>query len=313
MNGSQHNNVMNTPIYPIVAICVATYKRPELLINCLNAIMQLDRSDKHETIVIVVDNDKNGTARRVVEQIKDTSKYNLFYAVEKSRGLASARNRLIKEAIKHKAEFIGFIDDDEFPHPKWLTSHLATIQEYNIDIVTGPVISTFETKPMNNIKIKAKHPTGYIPRNIAANNVMFKKDLVAKSEIIFNTDFNFIGGEDFDFFDRATKKGFSKIWNADAIVYETIPEERRTKKYLFFRHFTGAINNVVYYKAKKNVLLAWPHFLIKASGKFLGAFIDLILFIFTFDKYKLEKSIVKFASTFGYLCGLLNIIVERYR
>lgn len=304
---------MNTSVDPIVAICVATYKRPVLLSNCIRAIMQLEMPDKYQVIVIVADNDKEETGRDIVENTDDSNKYKLFYVVETTRGIASARNRLLTEAINHNAEVIGFVDDDEFPHPNWLTSHLTTLQKYDVDIVAGPVISTYEIRPTNNINIKTKNPTGFIPRNIAAGNVMFKTTLVIKDQLEFNTYYNFIGGEDFDFFDRAIKKGYSKVWNADAIVYETIPEERRTKKYLFFRHFTGAINNVVYYKAKKNALLAWPHFLIKASGKFVGAFIDLILFIFILNKNKLEKSIIKLASAVGYISGLLNIIVERYR
>ena len=304
---------MDTSTYPVIAICVATYKRPELLINCIKSIMQLEAPEEYKVIVIVVDNDNVETARDIVENVKNSSKYNIIYVVEAIRGIASARNRLLGEAIKHDAEFIGFIDDDEFPHSNWLTSHITTLHKYDVDIVAGPVIPTFETTPSNDIKIDIKHSTGHIPRNIAAGNVMFKTILVVKDKLKFNTYYNFIGGEDFDFFDQADNRGYSKVWNADAIIYETIPEDRRTKKYLFFRHFTGAINNVVYYKSKKNTLSAWPHFLIKAFGKFVGAFIDLILFIFTLNKGKLDKSIVKLASTIGYLSGLLNIIVERYR
>ncbi len=297
----------------IIAICVATYKRPSLLKNCLSAIQLLNLPDNYKIIIIVVDNDINETARCIVEDTSKNSIIPVTYYVESERGIATARNRLLQEALKHGAELIGFIDDDEFPHANWLKSHLTAIHKYDVDIVAGPVIPTHETTPTNNIKIEIKYPTGYIPRNIAAGNVMFKNALVVKDKLYFNTYYNFIGGEDFDFFYRATKKGFSKVWNAEAIIYETLPKERRTKKYLFFRHFTGAINNVVYYKSKKSTLSAWSHFLIKAIGKLVGAFIDLMLFIFTLNQKKLEKSIVKLASTVGYVSGLLNIIVERYR
>ena len=58
---------MDTSTYPVIAICVATYKRPELLINCIKSIMQLEAPEEYKVIVIVVDNDNDGTARDIVE------------------------------------------------------------------------------------------------------------------------------------------------------------------------------------------------------------------------------------------------------
>lgn len=304
---------MNMLSCPVVAICVATYKRPEMLLNCIKAITQIESPEKCKTIIIVVDNDENESARHTMESECLSKIDNIYYAVEKSRGIASARNRLLEEAITYNADYIGFIDDDEFPHSKWLLNHLKAFDEYDADIIAGPVIPTHETTPSENIKIDLKHVTGHIPRNVAAGNVIFKNSLLLKHNLKFDTYYNFIGGEDFDFFDRAIKLGCNKIWCAEAIIYETIPEERRTKKYLFYRHFTGAINNVLYFKKKKSTLVAWPHFLMKSLGKFIGSLVAFIIFILTFNNDKFKKSIIKFASAIGYISGLLNIIVERYR
>jgi len=52
---------------PIIAICVATYKRPLLLKNCLSAIQLLNMPDSYKTILIIVDNDIYETARCIVD------------------------------------------------------------------------------------------------------------------------------------------------------------------------------------------------------------------------------------------------------
>jgi GT2 family glycosyltransferase len=297
----------------IIAICVATFKRPELLKNCLNYITRLSIPQQYTLIVIIVDNDAARTGESSFNEIKTSINFDLQYFVETERGISSARNRLLKEALNNNADFIGFFDDDEFPDRGWLINIIATLNKYNADVATGPVRPVHDLKPTNKANLNNKLNTGEKPRNVAANNVLFKSKLVSESDLWFNLKYSFIGGEDFDFFDRSSNKGHVHVWAADAIMYEYIPEERRTNKYLFYRHFTGAINNVVYYKSKNNSLIAWPHFLIKSIGKLLGALIEALLFLFTFKQKRAEKVIIKLASSIGYICGLLNIIVERYR
>ena len=44
---------MSAPDQPVIAICIATYKRPTLLLNCLNAIKKLVLPDQHRLFVVV--------------------------------------------------------------------------------------------------------------------------------------------------------------------------------------------------------------------------------------------------------------------
>jgi GT2 family glycosyltransferase len=297
----------------IIAICVATYKRPELLKNCLKFIGLISVPDNYTPIIIIVDNDSNRSGEASYIEISNNINLESYYYVEPERGISSARNRLLKEAINHQATFIGFIDDDEFPHKDWLINHMITLNKFNADVVAGPVIPTLANEPVNLNAINVKFNSGHTPRHVAAGNVLFKTNLVTEGNLSFDTRYNFTGGEDFNFFDRSSAVGNTHTWAADAIVYEIIPEERRTKKYLFFRHFTGGINNVIQYRMNNSALSTWAHFLLKATGKILDSLITLILYITTFKEKRLEKCIIKAASSFGYLSGLLNIIVERYR
>ena len=77
---------------------------------------------------------------------------------------------------------------------------------------------------------------------------------------MFDLFYNFIGGEDFDFFNRSKNSDAQHIWAAEALVYETITEDRNSLTYLSYRHFTGGINNVLRYKRTHGKIRAWLHF-----------------------------------------------------
>ncbi len=297
----------------MLGICVATYKRPELLFECLCTINAISLPDGYKTILIVVDNDEQGSAQQVVSRFMDMAKIPVHYAVENERGLANVRNRLIAEALKHQAEVLCFIDDDELPHHDLLKQHLSALQEYDADVSAGPVIPIENKIDIETAEIKKTIKTGETPRHVAAGNVMFRSRLVAETQLQFNPRYNFTGGEDFDFFRRSREAGNKHIWSAEAIIYEIQPPDRITLSYLFYRHFTGAINSVMQFKEIHGFLFVWSHFILKATGKIAGALLKLIEYIMTFKSKKLEQSIIKSATAAGYICGLFNIVIERYR
>lgn len=303
---------MNTSAQPIIALCIATYKRPILLQNCLNAIAKLLIPEQHRLILIVVDNDQEKSARSIIQSLNISHLHNISYHVETSRGIASARNRLLKEAINAQADFIAFIDDDEFPKSDWLLVLFNALLKYSAAVATGPVIALTEEGTAISTT-EGKYKTGSMPRKVSTNNVLFKKKLIEQDKLSFDLRLNFCGGEDFDFFEKSSAKGNSHVWTNEAIIFETIVKERASNKYLFYRHFTGGINNVVQYRFRNGILKSWLHFLIKILGKTIGAMLSFIIFVVTFNQGRFEKSIVKFASVIGYICGLFNIIVERYK
>jgi len=303
---------MNASDQPIIALCIATYKRPMLLQSCLNAIAKLVIPEQHRLFVIVVDNDQEQSAKSTIQNLNISNVHNISYHVETSRGIASARNRLLKEAMDAQADYIAFIDDDEFPKSDWLLVLFNALSKYSADVATGPVVALTE-EGVAISTTEGKYKTGGLPRKVSTNNVLFKKRLIAQDKLSFDLRLNFCGGEDFDFFEKSSLKGNQHVWADEAIVFETITKERTTKKYLFYRHFTGGINNVVQFRFHNGIFKSWIHFLLKILGKIIGAMLSFLTFIVSLNKEKLDKSIVKFASVIGYICGLLNIIVERYK
>jgi succinoglycan biosynthesis protein ExoM len=297
----------------LVALCVPTFKRPAILRQCLLAIGQLNFPAKLNTIIIVVDNDSDQTSKDVCNEVSPGLNQVLHYYVEPDRGLCSVRNCLLQKAMQHQADLIAFIDEDEMPHKEWLISIYNGLLNYSVDIATGPVISTKEITPPIDYEEGHKYKTGVTPRYISSNNVIFKKRLVSEMELTFDPYYNFIGGEDFDFFARANKLGCTAVWINEAVIFEKILPEREKFKYKLFRHYTGVINNILRYKKTYSSSAAWLHFMPKILGKLIGSVISLITAAFNKHSKNMEKSYAKLASGAGYIAGLLNITRERYR
>jgi succinoglycan biosynthesis protein ExoM len=218
----------------LVAVCVASYKRPEGLKRLLEGLNQLSFSqiETPEIAVIVVDNDANGSAKVVCDKQLPEFKWSLQYSIETTRGISFARNHAIAEAlsISNHVDFIAFIDDDEVPEPTWLDKLLLTQQEHQADIVTGPVLPRFLKSDVPNWVVKGKffepkrYPTGHILQTAFTNNVLIKATILRQLDTIFDESFALTGGEDSHFFMRLYRSGHKFVWADEAIVVEWIPQ-----------------------------------------------------------------------------------------
>ena len=75
----------------IISICICTFRRPMMLEQLLNFIQQDLESPGH-TEVIVVDNDKNESARGIVEK-HSRGPLPVRFFVEPEQNISLARNR----------------------------------------------------------------------------------------------------------------------------------------------------------------------------------------------------------------------------
>jgi hypothetical protein len=188
---------------------------------------------------------------------------------------------------------------------------MDALVRFRASVSTGPVVQP-ETPGSAERLRRSQRETGAVPRHVACNNVVFHARLVTEQRLRFDPRFDFLGGEDFDFFDGSARAGNAHVWNAEAVVYETVPPERATARYLFLRHFSGAINSVVRYRKERSAPRAWLHFGIKSLGKLIGASAALLSWPFR-GRVALDESVKRLANAAGYLCALANVRVERYR
>ncbi len=149
-----------------VSVVVPTYNRPDLLRNCLDALLQQDLEPAAYEIV-VVDNAGSDETRRLVESLSDENKAAdtgpesgvrpaLYYLEEVERpGPAAARNLGWKFA---HGDVIAFTDDDCLPDRRWLAEGVRQLRE-GYDAVTGRTIVPIEGTPSDYEKNIARLET----------------------------------------------------------------------------------------------------------------------------------------------------------
>jgi glycosyltransferase involved in cell wall biosynthesis len=102
-----------------ISVVIPTYKRPALLVKCVQALCE-QTFDKHEYEIIVVsdgpDTETEKALKKCSQQLWPAIRY---VPLPKKKGPAAARNLGWKQA---RAGFIAFTDDDCLPDPFWLSS-----------------------------------------------------------------------------------------------------------------------------------------------------------------------------------------------
>lgn len=225
---------------PHIAVCICTYKRPEMLARLLDKLKAQDTDHLFSYSVVVVDNDDGAAAKGIVEAFVEKAKVAVRYDVEPERGFAKVRNRAVANA---EGDFIAFIDDDEFPDTQWLLRHYMALKVYKADGVLGPVIPHFDIEPpqwvvRSRICERETFPTGTVMRNhghTRMGNALLARTLFDGVEAPFDVRYGSMGGEDTNFFKCMMEKGKTFVWCNEAPVWETVPRERLSKRYFLKR------------------------------------------------------------------------------
>ena len=120
-----------------VAVCIATYRRPEglsrLLISLQNLEFKISAPPKWH--VIIIDNDREGSARKVFEEMRPSFPVPIEYHIEQTKGIASARNAAVKHV--QDFDFVALVDDDEVAEPTWLDELLSVQSQYQANFVNA--------------------------------------------------------------------------------------------------------------------------------------------------------------------------------
>ena len=258
-------------------ICICTYKRNNSLLECIKSIKKLNRFNKNEIGILILDNTINNNSLKISKELKKT-KLNIYHLNEKKRGIVNARNKCLQAANKFNPKYLAFIDDDVKLDKNWLNNNLLIINNYSADIVTGPqnylkvkqnenlinYNELFEKKYNNKIK-KVKWA--------ATNNVFIRyKSIKLIPNLKFDKNLNKFGiGEDQLFFSTLSNLGLKILWSKKVKVFEKIYSHRNTPDWVKNRSFRLGILG---------------HYIdTKLHGKILGYFLNYLkcffyLFIF---------------------------------
>ncbi len=219
---------------PHISVCICTYKRPILLKRLLEELGKQATGGLFTFSIVVVDNDCFESGKGIVNHFAAASSIGVTYCVEPCQNIALARNKAVANA---KGDFIAFIDDDEFPARDWLRNLFRACTSHDAAGALGPVRPHFTHSPPAWI-IKGKfaerptYATGHVMdwRQSRTGNVLFRKEILNGHEEAFKPQFG-TGGEDVDFFERMTKRGWLFVWSNEADVFEEVPQDRCTHRY----------------------------------------------------------------------------------
>ena len=266
----EKKNISKTDI-KFIAVACCTCCRPDMLKMALANIRDLELPQDIKVELLIIDNDKNAFAKTVVEEFKKDFPIAIHYFVEETRGLASARNRLLEEAIKLGVSHIAMFDDDGLLDKNWLGSHIKFYNNGSAHVIAGPQYTFFHGDfpnyiTQNNIfKSGTTKPSGTKLKTCAANNVFFPVGIMTNSLIWFDKSYVFMGGEDGDFFNRVREAGYKIVFNPGAIAREITDKKRANAAWIISRsYYNGYSGAFLRFKGAKNG---------KPSPKFLSSFL----------------------------------------
>jgi succinoglycan biosynthesis protein ExoM len=222
-----------------VAICIATFRRTELLEKALEGVscLKFCKVTAPQMEVIVVDNDPSLSASSVCKRA--VLPRSVRYVAESRRGIVHVRNRAIAEASG--SEFLAFLDDDEVPDEMWLDELLATQARFGADVVAGPTRPVHEPGLPEWIRRgsffeRPRHDTGTPLEFCASGNVLVRTNVFPRVGQ-FDDNFQLTGGEDTQFFLRVRRAGYKIVWSNEAVAWETVPRDRATLNWIVRRGY----------------------------------------------------------------------------
>ena len=225
-----------------VSICMATYRRPDLLTLLLSDLANQTRQPEQ---IVIVDNDAQGSAREVVEHFSATRQNHIdvVYAIQPEKNIALTRNLTIALAT---GQWLAFIDDDERASANWLETLLTCAVIHKAPGVLAPVIPIVPGDApgwikRGNLYECPRMPTGtVVPLNtMRIGNALLHRSALANEPRPFDPAYGITGGSDSDLLTRLAQKGVRIIWCDEALVEEPVETRRMTLGWILRRAMRG--------------------------------------------------------------------------
>jgi glycosyltransferase involved in cell wall biosynthesis len=227
-----------------VAICVATFRRPQGLLALLQSLDALVfEGTAPDVRVVVADNDEAESAREVCESAHDWLRHPLTYVVEKRRGIPQARNASLAPALG-RVDWIAFADDDELADPRWLDALLRAQRASGADVVTGPFAPRFAAPVPGWIEqggfFASRRFRDGESRPVAfTGNALVRESALAGLERLF--DERLERGEDTELFRRLVQRGHRIVWADRALIHHVVEPDRARLRWILSRAFRDGV------------------------------------------------------------------------
>lgn len=300
----------------VAAICCATRHRPAMLRALLESWARLEFPSGVVPLFVVVENDTAALNAGAVEQFRSRlGRGDAVYLTEPEIGIPYARNAAVAAALSRGASIICFVDDDETVAPDWFMQLHSTHRRTGAQLVGGPVraaspgaagsawrrmveagirsrYEVVEAKARRRMRRHGARTT------ILTNNWFADAALFTGHGLSFDRSLRYSGGSDTMFFRDAIARGVRTAWSPDAIVYETIPPERATLGYQFWRASEQSKTSIRAKIVAGGHARELPGLLLLTSARLAGMLLLLLAVPFTGG-----RSLVPLARTAGWILG----------
>ena len=284
-----------------------------MLRELLKSLDDQERKSLFDYYVVVVDNDRLESGRRVTESEAATSGTTIRYFVEPDQNIAKARNKAVASS---QGDLVAFIDDDEIPDSRWLLNMFESQVRFQTAGVLGPVLTRYEEHPpkwllKGRFYERPSYRTGYVMPwwSTLTANCLLKRTLYEENPDWFDPKFG-SGGEDRDFFRRMIARGYVFVWTNEAPVYEWVSPERMKKAAMLKR---ALLRGKMVYRSQKGRPDKLISSLIASASYTLGLpFLFVMSPLFGFDLFM--KYLIKDCDHLGKLLALFNVdlVQEKY-
>lgn len=229
-----------------MSVIIPTFNRAESLRDTLLGLKRQDIEKAHFRFeVIVVDNNSTDHTNNVLKEVQKDFGHPLQYVFEPNQGISYARNSGIRQA---QGEYIAFLDDDTIPEAGWLSSLCNCFEGENADVIGGkiellwlsdqpawlskrlmtPLVSSDYGEKRFQVRSNKKR---FVGANFACRKALFDTVGFFKEELGRRGN-SLIGGEDYEWFDRALAANARIFYEPGAKVLHKVWGEKITEDYI---------------------------------------------------------------------------------
>lgn len=230
---------MSAPPTPTVSVVIPTYRRPERIARCLEALGELEYP--RDRLEVVVVEDGGPTEELAPLRGRDFGDLRVRFLGQPHSGPAVARNLGAREAT---GELIAFTDDDCCPRPDWITRLVEVHAGAARTVVGGHTVNALVS---NAFSAASQSLVTYITRYgqrvgepfFASNNILVPAELFREIGG-FDETFPLAGGEDRELCDRLNHLGVPQLFAPAAVIDHFHQLSARAYWRQHFRYGRGA-------------------------------------------------------------------------
>jgi alpha-1,3-rhamnosyltransferase len=186
----------------LISICVLTYNSSKLILETLESVKNQSYKDIE---LIICDDASSDDSVRICEKWIAKNKGCFIHAEvfinETNKGIAPTRNFAVKQA---QGEWVKFLDSDDLLIPHAIESYVSAMNEKTHFIIG------------NYIPFDEKGEKAVEKNRITLPSLIFKKETF---EQLGGFDERFPMLEDFPFFAKAKKAGYTFDWVDETVIY----------------------------------------------------------------------------------------------